>query len=445
MSKHRIYSLILLIVLVFFGYVVYSSQFNKDSFFARFPFKLGLDLNGGTQLVYKADVSRIESGSVDDSMDSLRDVIERRVNIFGVSEPIVQVENAGVVAGSGTEHRLIVELPGITDIDKAIALIGQTPLLEFRLVSDSASKFTQEELQTKSIDDIFLQTGLTGSLLSHAQLEFQQTTQEPAVALTFNKEGKDLFAKITRENVGKALAIFLDGAPISTPVIREEITDGQAQISGSFTPDQAKTLVRDLNYGALPVPIELIGTESVGASLGKEALFAGLRAGLWGFLLVTIFLIIWYRLPGLMASISLIMYVLISLLLFKLIPVTLTAAGVAGFVLSIGMAVDANVLIFERMKEELKKGKNVSESIKEGFLRAWLSIRDSNISSIITAIVLFWLGTASVKGFALTFGIGVVVSMFTAITVSRTFLFAVSPERGEGKLSKFLFSNGLHF
>jgi preprotein translocase subunit SecD len=255
-----------------------------------------------------------------------------------------------------------------------------------------------------------------------------------------------LFAKITTEHKGEVLAIFLDGVAISSPVIQEPITDGKAIISGQFTPDQAKSLVRDLNYGALPVPIELVSTATVGASLGENAKTAGVKAGVWGLILIVAFLILWYRLPGFIASISLVIYIILSLAIFKLIPVTFTAAGIAGFILSIGMAVDANILIFERMKEELKRGKSVNDALHEGFSRAWLSIRDSNISSIITAIILFWLGTSAIKGFALTLGLGVAISMFTAITVSRTFLFAVAPKsNGQvSKLSKFLFSNGLH-
>lgn len=443
MTKHRIISLLLVVLLVGIGYFVYASQVKKDSFISKFPFKLGLDLNGGTELVYKADTTKVGQGQIKDSMDTLRDVIERRVNIFGVSEPIVQVEEAGVISGN-SDYRLIVELPGVTDVNQAIAMIGQTPSLEFRLLKDSAASSTPEELASSTIDEVFTATGLTGGLLQNSQLEFDQTTGQPLVSLSFNSEGRDLFAKITKENVGKVMAIFLDGKVISSPVIREEIKNGKAQISGGFTPEEAKTLVRNLNYGALPVPISLASTQSVGASLGQDALNAGVKAGIWGFLLVIIFLIVWYRLPGIIASISLVMYVILSLALFKLIPVTLTAAGVAGFILSIGMAVDANILIFERMKEELKKGKDVEEAMKEGFHRAWLSIRDSNISSMITALVLFWLGTSAVKGFALTFGVGVVVSMFTAITVSRTFLFAIS-SKSKSRFVKFLFSNGLHF
>ncbi len=446
MSKHRILSVILLLVVVGIGYFVYASQVGNPRF-SKYAFKLGLDLNGGTELVYRADISKVKSENVSDAMASLRDVIERRVNIFGVSEPVVQTEKSSVVTG-GNEQRLIVELPGVTNIQQAIAMIGQTPQLEFMLLRDEAKNFTQEELKTKRVDEVFAPTGLTGQYLNKAVLEFSnqgsgQLGGEPLVGLTFNSEGRDLFAKITKENKGKVLAIFLDGTAISSPVIKDEIIDGKAVISGSFTRDEAKTLVRNLNYGALPVPIELISTETVGASLGENAKTAGVNAGIVGFALLVAFLILWYRLPGFVASISLVIYIILSLAIFKLIPVTFTAAGIAGFILSIGMAVDANVLIFERMKEELKRGKSVHDAMHEGFTRAWLSIRDSNISSIITAIVLFWLGTSAVKGFALTLGLGVVVSMFTAITVSRTFLFAIVPA-SNNRFVKFLFSNGLH-
>ena len=450
MLKHRVWSIILLVIFIGVGFFVYKSErVSVENYprLSKYAFKLGLDLNGGTELTYSADVSKIKSGDINGGMSSLRDVIERRVNLFGVSEPVVQVENPGIVSG-GSKYKLLVELPGVTNIEEAIALIGKTPQLNFMLVRPEAKNFTKDELATKTVDQIFLETGLDGSLLDGAQLQFTNSgsgkiSGQAIVGITFNDEGRDLFAKITKEHKGEVLAIFLDGVVISSPVIQDEITDGKAVISGNFTPEEAKALVRDLNYGALPVPIELISTQTVGASLGENAKTAGVKAGIAGFLLIVLFLIFWYRLPGLIASISLVMYVILSFAIFKLIPVTLTAAGIAGFILSIGMAVDANVLIFERMKEELKRGKSLWDSMHEGFSRAWLSIRDSNISSIITAIVLFWLGTSAIKGFALTLGIGVLISMFTAITVSRTFLFAVASKQ-ESKLKKFLFSNGLH-
>jgi len=451
MRKHRILSVFLLLIAVGAGFTVYKSDKvspAENPRLAKYAFKLGLDLNGGTELSYRANASDLKSGDINGAMSSLRDVIERRINIFGVSEPVVRVENPGIVSG-GIEHRLLVEIPGVTDVNEAIALIGKTPQLDFMLLRPEAKNFTADELALKTAEDIFLPTGLGGQYLDGAQLQFtnqgsSQLAGQPIVAITFNGEGRELFAKITREHKGEVLAIFLDGQVISSPVIQDEISDGKAIISGGFTPEEAKTLVRDLNYGALPVPIELVSTQTIGATLGQNAKTSGVKAGIAGFILLAVFLILWYRLPGVIATLSLAMYVIFSLALFKLIPVTLTAAGIAGFILSIGMAVDANILIFERMKEELKRGKSVHDALHEGFSRAWLSIRDSNISSIITAIILFWLGTSAIKGFALTLGLGVLVSMFTAITVSRTFLFAIAP-KSESKFKKFLFSNGFHF
>ncbi len=435
MSKNILISGALIIIFALLGWFLVHSQ--KEG--ARFPFRFGLDLVGGTELIYRADTSGVED--VSGAMDSLKEVIERRVNIFGVSEPLIQTESAGLISGSKQE-RLIVELPGVTDIDEAIELIGQTPVLEFRLARPDADKILEAN-PAASIDELFESTGLTGRYLSRARVEFSPNTGGALVGLEFNDEGGELFAQITREHTQEVLAIILDGTVISAPVIQSEISDGKAQITGTFTPEEARTLVRNLNYGALPVPIELASSQTIGASLGEIVLTTGVRAGVIGLIALSIFLVLWYRLPGLVAVVALGSYIILSLTVFKLIPVTLTAAGIAGFILSIGMAVDANVLIFERAKEELKKGKDISESFHEGFRRAWLSIRDSNISSIITALVLFWLGTSAVKGFALTLGVGVLISMFTAITVSRTFLFAIAP-KSDSKMKRFLFSNGLH-
>ncbi len=433
-------SLILLVVFGLFGWYFFLNASSK----AKHPFRFGLDLVGGTELVYRADTSKVSN--VNDAMASLKEVIENRVNIFGVSEPLVQTESAGLVSGN-TDERLIVELPGVTNIDEAIRLIGQTPTLEFRLAKPNYQEIVKNNPQA-TVADVFDATGLTGQYLVRAQVVFNSTTNAPLVSLQFNDEGKKLFAALTKANVHGTLAILLDGKILSAPTINEEISNGEAQISGSFTTEEAKSLVRNLNYGALPVPIELLTSQSIGASLGEAALAAGLKAGLIGFIALAAFLIFWYRLPGIISVVALMIYVLISLAVFKLIPVTLTAAGIAGFILSIGMAVDANVLIFERTKEELKRGKNIHDALHEGFRRAWLSIRDSNISSIITAVVLFWLGTAAVKGFALTLGLGVIISMFTAITVSRSFLFAIAPKPtyngAESKFKRFLFSNGFH-
>lgn len=437
MLKTRIIAVFLLIIAVGIGFATYYVG----------SFKLGLDLNGGTHLVYKADVSKISNDQVDVSMQALRDVIEKRVNVFGVGEPIVQIEQAGILGSSEAQQKLIVELPGVTDIDEAIKMIGQTPVLEFKTASSTelaALNTTDMSDPEKSLAFIklFKSTDITGRLLERAVLEFNPTTGEPSVSLNFNEEGRILFAKITKENVGNIVGIFLDGSPISLPTVREEIKDGKAVISGAFNLEEAKILVRNLNYGALPVPISLISTQTVGASLGQSALLGGIRAGIMSLIVIGIFLVIWYRLPGLVAVVSLAVYSVIMLGIFKYIPVTLTAAGIAGFILSIGMAVDANVLIFERMKEELKKGKNINDSMHEGFARAWLSIRDSNTSSLITGAILYYFGSTSViKGFALVFIIGVIVSMFTAITASRIFLYAVAP-RKTNKFTTFLISNG---
>ncbi|MDQ3089847.1 MAG: protein translocase subunit SecD [bacterium] len=436
MNKHAWWSLVILVVAGLLAFFLVTQQKPE----ARYPFRFGLDLVGGTELIYKADTSKVDD--VNGAMESLREVIERRVNVFGVSEPIIQTENAGLISGNKDE-RLIVELPGVSEIDKAIKLIGETPTLEFKLAAPGASEIIAANPEA-TLEELFVPTGLTGRFLSRAQVNFDPNNGSPIVGLNFNDEGKNLFAQITRDHKGEILAIILDGSVISAPVIQAEITNGQAQITGGFSPEEAKALVRNLNYGALPVPIELSSSQTIGASLGESALQAGIKAGIIGFVLLSIFLIVWYRLPGIIAVLALVLYIIFSLTLFKLIPVTLTAAGLAGFILSIGMAVDANVLIFERAKEELKKGKNIHDALHEGFTRAWLSIRDSNISSIITATILFWLGTSAVKGFALTLGVGVLVSMFTAITASRTLLFAIAPKK-ETPLKRFLFSNGLHF
>lgn len=435
-KKHIWLSLIILALFALMGwYYVLSSKGPT--------FKFGLDLVGGTELVYRADTSK--AANVDEAMASLKQVIERRINIFGVSEPLIQTESAGIVSGN-REERLIVELPGVSDIERAVALIGETPVLEFRLVRPGAQALLASSTNPENIliDQILFPAELTGQYLSHAQVQFNGSTQAPQIGIQFTSEGGKIFARITKENVGKQLAIVLDGRILQMPYIQEEISTGEAQITGNFTPEEAKEHVRNLNYGALPVPIELATSQTIGASLGEAALSASLKAGIIGFIALSIFLILWYRLPGLVSVLALTIYIILSLTVFKLIPVTLTAAGMAGFILSIGMAVDANVLIFERAKEELKKGKSIHDAFHEGFHRAWLSIRDSNIASMITALVLFWLGTSAVKGFALTLGLGVAISMFTAITVSRTFLFAIAPKTTSGT-KKFLFSNGLHF
>jgi preprotein translocase subunit SecD len=442
MIKKRIFAVIVLLAGLTLGWAVFRGQKpNPPKLIAKFPFHLGLDLSGGTHLLYTADVSKLTASQIDESMNALRDVIERRVNLFGVGEPIVQVQTGSF--GSGGDHRLSVELPGITDIGQAVQMIGQTPFLEFRVQSNEPQKLVVGADGAATIDPNgnFVATELNGKYLKSAQLTFNSSTGEPIVNLNFNDEGSKLFEKITKENIGKTVAIYLDGQVISAPVVREAITGGQAQISGKFTPEEGKILVGRLNSGALPVPISLISTETIGATLGEQALNSGVKAAFIGFLIIALFLIIWYRLPGFIAVLALGIYVSITLALYKLIPVTLSTAGIAGFIISIGMAVDANILIFERFKEERKLGRTTRDAIEAGFKRAWLSIRDANTASLIIAVILFWFGSSLIKGFALTFGLGVIVSLISAIGITRLFLRAL-PTFENSKVGRFLFSNG---
>ncbi|MCC7436803.1 protein translocase subunit SecD [Candidatus Nomurabacteria bacterium] len=442
MIKKRIFAVLILLAGIALGWAVFASDKpNAPASLSKYPFRLGLDLSGGTHLLYSADISKLSPSQVDDSMNALRDVIERRINLFGVGEPIVQEQTGSF--GSGGEHRLSIELPGVTDISEAIAMIGQTPFLEFRVQSDGPQQVSIDENGNAVLnaDGNFVPTDLTGKYLKSSQLSFNQTTGEPIINLNFNDEGAKLFEKITKENIGKTVAIYLDGQVISAPVVREAISGGQAQISGSFTPKEARELVGRLNSGALPVPISLISTETIGATLGEQAVNAGVNAALIGFLAIVLFLLVWYRLPGLVSVVALGIYIAITLALYKLIPVTLSTAGIAGFIISIGIAVDANILIFERFKEERKNGRGVSDALEAGFDRAWLSIRDANTASIITAVILFWFGSSLIKGFALTFGLGVIISLFSAIVITRLFLRSL-PKMENSKVGKFLFSSG---
>jgi protein-export membrane protein SecD len=648
-----------LVLLVFAGNMSYPTAWNKSADwintklvavhapsdvripqFWDIPFRLGLDLKGGVHLQYKADLSDIAPADQAEAMNGVQDVISRRVNAFGVSEPMIQVKN---------KDELIVDLAGITDVNQAIKLIGETPILEFKepasgapapaaLTADQqkemdtvnaqaasdakatlaealkpgadfaaianayatgamagkggdigfvaadgpqapiidvinslntkpgsvvnqvitasdgdhvvkyveqrqsglevdashilicwsgATSCTQTRTKAQALalansllktltpsnfgtvakansDDagtkdkggdlgFFTQTAmvkpfadaafalkngqisgivesefgyhiiyriadrptyeyhlldivfptksdadylpapspwqntqLSGKDLSKATLQFNSTTGAPEVSLQFDANGQKLFADITSRNVGKPVGIFLDGSAISTPTVQEAITGGQAVISGDFTIDEAKQLVRRLNAGALPVPISLESQQSVGASLGKESLDMSLEAGLIGFLVVALFMLLYYRLPGLIAIFALCLYAAMNLSMYKLVPVTLTLSGIAGFILSVGMAVDANVLIFERMKEELLRGRTLGSAIDEGFKRAWNSIRDSNFTTLISCTILFYTSSSLIKGFALNLALGVLLSMFSAIIVSRTLLRFVS-------------------
>jgi len=421
-------AIIVLLVSGFLGWYVFTPNH---------PIKLGLDLAGGTELIYRADTSLVQTDT-QGALNSLREVIEKRVNLFGVAEPLVQLEQSSAVAGP-VEDRLIVELPGVTNVQAAVDAIGATPSLEFRLAAT-------EPNASGTIS--FVPTELTGRYLEKADLQFGDASgagvqNEAIVVLTFTPEGATIFENLTREHVGETLGIFLDGEPISTPVIREAISGGTATVSGGFTPEEARELVRNLNFGALPVPIELVGSGTVGPTLGGEAYQAGLLASGLGFLLVALFMIAWYRLPGLIASIALVIYLLITIAFMKFVPITLTTSGIAALILSIGMAVDANVLIFERMKEELRRGKDAREAVRIGFARAWTAIRDGHFTTLISSIILFWVGTSLVQGFALVFGFGVIASLISAVFITRVFLLAIVPEKA-GPAWRFLLETGLY-
>ncbi len=652
--RARIWWLIIfiLIITLLAGFLDFPNYYDKGvdwlksktgiglPYYYKLPFRLGLDLQGGTHLIYEADTSGIPEKDRDEALEGVRDVIERRVNAFGVAEPVVQTTKTG-----GT-WRVIVELAGVKDVSQAIKMIGETPLLEFKeqntetrqeltpeqqkemddynttvkkkaeealkkakkrgadfaeiakeysedeatksvggdlgfitkfgpysdlyeqaaklkvgqvsnlietdadiniiklvdqrdskevkanhllicwqgadrceggLATKEEAKKKIDELKTQATPENFVDlvkensaepgaaetggdlgwfgkdqmvkpfeeaafamkvgeisevvetqfgyhliykiderpvkeyrvsrilfdkktkeeivppaeewkyTGLTGKQLKRAQVQFDPNTNAPEVGLEFNDEGKKLFGEITERNVGKPVDIFLDGEPISVPRVQEAIREGRAVITGSFTIPEAKLLAQRLNAGALPVPINLISQETIGATLGSESVQKSLFAALLGFLAVAVFMILYYRLPGLLAVLALVFYAVVVLALFKLIPVTLTLAGIAGFVLSVGMAVDANVLIFERAKEELRLGKSLGSAIDEGFKRAWPSIRDSNITTLISCFILFWFSTSMIKGFALTLSTGVIVSMLSALFITKSFLRFVTP------------------
>ncbi len=431
MARRIIPAIVILVLAGLLGWFVLTTNAPKS----HYATKLGLDLAGGTELVYKADTSNVPADGKTGALQSLRDVIDRRVNLFGVAEPIVQLEYANAATGQ-SEDRLLVDLPGVTNVQAAVNAIGQTPTLDFELAATSTTGTTTQ----------FVPTGLTGGFLKNAALQFSQgggsvAANSPLVILTFNDAGAKLFTQITTNNVGRTLGIFLDGQLIEAPTIQEPIPGGVAQINGHFTPVQAKNLVQNLNFGALPVPITLESSDTVGPTLGGIALQAGLLAGAIGFALVALFMILWYRLPGLVAIVALTIYLILTVAIVKVVPITLTASGIAGLIISLGIAVDANVLIFERMKEELRAGKGPREAAHIGFSRAWPAIRDGHLTMLVSGLILFWLGTSIVQGFALVFSFGVVTSLISAVFISRLFLFAILPEKG-GKVWKFLVGSG---
>lgn len=368
------------------------------------PTKLGLDLVGGSRLVIEAETTKEIATITPDVMSRLQFAIENRVNKLGVAETVVQQVG---------DKRLLIEIPNVTDLKEAKAFLGETAQLVFK-----------KEAVGKNGEQVWEDVGLTGQDLSKSTLSTDSTGQW-VVSLEFNAAGSKKFADLTRALVGKQMAIFFDGELQSAPVIREPIYGGKAQISGGdsgFEYSEAERMVNLLNAGALPVPAKIVEENTVGPTLGADSIAKSKFAGAIGLGFVMIFMVLLYRLPGLIADIALIIYSLILFALFKAIPVTLTLAGIAGFILSVGMAVDANILIFERMKEELKAGRNLFTAINSGFDRAFTSIFDSNMTTIITCVILYMLGSSIVKGFALTLALGVMVSMFSAITITKNFM-----------------------
>jgi preprotein translocase subunit SecD len=383
--------------------------------FSRENFTLGLDLQGGTQLVLQGDMSKIPEADRENAIKGVQQVIERRINAYGVAEPIIQIR--------GTD-RVIVELPGIKDTEEAKQLIGKTALLDFRELGPDG----EWKLATANGPD-GPNTELTGKYFRKAEVGFEPRSNVPIILFEFNDDGARMFGEISTRLVGQPLGIFLDGQPLTTPTVQQPITGGHGQITGRFTIPEARSLVIQLNAGALPIPVTVEQERTVDATLGSDSIQRSLVAGGVSLAVVALFMILYYRVPGALASVALLIYTLITLALFKLVPVTLTLAGIAAFILSVGMAVDANILIFERMREELRTGRPLGSALDAGFSRAWTSIRDSNVSTMITCALLWWFGSnfgaSLIMGFALTLGLGVVVSMFSAIFVTRSLLRAI--------------------
>ncbi len=397
----------------------------KVSFLGIFPLKLGLDLQGGTEVILETQMDKIALQDRDSALESSKNVIERRVNLYGVSEALIQTSKIG------DQRRILVELPGVKDASAAANLVGKTAQLDFRELPATLSAKEQEATRSGVPIIAFARpTGLTGADLKKAQVSFggsRGTRAGPQVAIDFTSEGAKKFAEITKRNINRPVAIFLDNELISAPNVAQEINGGNAVITGQFTTNEAKNLAIELNAGALPVPIKLISQHFVGPTLGQESVNKSVVAGLIGLMVVALYMGAYYGILGLVADGALVIYTLLVLAIFKtglfiLPPITLTLAGIAGFILSIGMAVDANILIFERMKEEIRWGKTKQVALELGFKRAWSSIWASNVSSLLTAVILYGMGTSLIRGFAITLAFGVLVSMFTAVVVTRTFL-----------------------
>jgi preprotein translocase subunit SecD len=464
MMKEKITAIFFVfIVIILCGVIIFPKSFNKSLDLVtektalslpkvkELSFNLGLDLEGGAYLLYQADLEDIPGGEKNERMEGLRDLIEKRVNLYGISESSVRIR----------EERLEVEIPGEHNLEDAIEVIGETPFLDFR--ESSEELFEEKDKKWKEIEEYFgkkreeiaLQdifsleegeiegwevitephyqpTGLTGRHLESARVVINQVSQKPLITLEFNEEGAALFEEITARNIGRPVATFIDDEMVQEATVQEKITGGKAQITGDFSAEEAYQTARDLQIGALPVPISLISQQSIGPELGAKMLEFAIKAGLVGAVLVAVFMILFYRLAGLVSVLSLFVYSLLLISLFKVIVVTLTLSGIAGFILSIGMAIDANVLVLSRMREELKKGRGVAESIEEGYLKAWSSIRDGNITTLIVAFVIFFITTSFVRGFAVVLIMGIIVSIFSVMVINRILLRILS----SGRLSK---------
>jgi len=402
----------------------YRPQFNFKigpfDFSKKIDFRYGLDLAGGSSLIYDIDTSKVKKEDVSSALESLKSNIERRVNPFGNSEINVQLSN------QGQQHRLNVDLPGVEDINEAVSIIGRTAQLSFRGEDTTVTQATDSATFSQAFPH---DVGLNGSFLTKASAQPNPNTGQMEVALEFNEEGAKLFKKATEQYLNKRIAIFLDETPITYPVVQSVIPDGKAVINGSFDTKTAKTLAIQLNAGALPLPITAIRQTKVGASLGQESIDKGITAGIVGLILVSLFMVGNYGFLGLISTVSLIIYGLITLSIYRLVPVTLTFPGIVGFILSVGMAVDSNILIFERIKDELRLGKSWSNAMELGFGKAWDSIKDANTCTIITGLILFnpfnWniLNTSGmVRGFASTLILGIFISIFTGVFVTRNLI-----------------------